>query len=318
VALCTGSERHEIVWLVNPLQASKTALLVTLFRALDHELLRPPVLGDAFAARLLEPDERLEYENAVVEMFVAAHPELADVPRSEAIREGCRRNRATIPSVLARARHADDALAGALERGLTQYAIVGAGFDTFALRRPDLARRLHIFELDHPATQAEKRRRLERAGLPLPAAHHFAACDFETDDVDRVLARLPFDRSAPTFFAWLGVAFYLMPRAIAATLRSIRRAADRCELVFDYRLRSSLDPANQSAELRALRELTRRYGEPIVSGFDPATLREELGPLGFDVVEDASPSILHERYFKDRDDGFSVGPFGHSVHTRGK
>lgn len=301
---------------MDPTRASKTALLVTLYRALDCELLEPPLLGDAFAARLLTAEERDEYERAVHEMFCAAHPELRRETRREALRKGCIRNRATLPGVLVRARFSDDALAAALERGVTQYVIVGAGLDTFALRRPDLARRLRTFELDRAATQAEKRQRLARAGLVLPEAHYFGACDFESEDVASALARLPFDRAAPSFFAWLGVTWYLTRPAVEGTLRAIGRAAPRCELVFDYRLRSSIDPAEPATELAALQHLLQSYGEPAITGFDPERLGDELAPLGFRVVEDAGCDVLHARYFEDRRDGFDCGPSTRTVHAR--
>lgn len=290
---------------------------MTLYRALDCELLQPPLLGDRFAAQLLSRDERDAYETDVYEMYCKAHPDLARRTRVDALREGCARNRTTFPGVLVRGRFADDALAAAIERGVTQHVIVGAGLDTFVWRRPDLAKRVTTFEIDHPATQAEKRSRLARAGLSLPDAHYFAACDFEREDVADALARTPFDRSAPAFYAWLGVTWYLTWPALESTLRALRRAASTCDLVFDYQLRSSLNLAEAPTELRAVRDLLRSYGEPALTGFDPETLPAELASLGFAVVEDAGRDILHERYFAGRTDGFSCGPFARILHARG-
>jgi methyltransferase (TIGR00027 family) len=297
-------------------RASKTALLVTLYRALDCELLRPPVLGDTFAARLLTAEEREEYESAIHELFCSTEPALRDEPRREALRKGFLRSRISMPLVLARARFADDALAAALERGIRQCVLVGAGLDTFVLRRPDLAKRVSTFEIDHPATQAEKRRRLAQQGLELPEAHHFAACDFEREDVASALARMPFDRSKPTFFAWLGVTWYLTLPAIESTLRAIRRAAERSELVFDYRLENALDPAQAPPEGRALRELLIRYGEPAITALAPAALRDSLASLGFALVEDAGGEVLHARYLAERSDGLASGMFHRIVHLR--
>lgn len=303
---------------MDPTRASKTALLVTLYRALDCELLAPPLLGDAFAARMLSAAERDEYETAVYEMVCAAHPDLRREPRREALREGCLRNRATFPGVLVRARFTDDALAAAIERGATQYVIVGAGLDTFALRRPDLARHVTTFEVDHPATQAQKRQRLARAGLALPEAHHFAACDFESEDLAAALARLPFERTALTLFAWLGVTWYLTRPAIDATLRALRRAAPSSELVFDYRLPESIDPAEPAPELAALQTLLRSYGEPAITGFEPEALSRALDALGFRIVEDAGREVLQERYFARRRDGLACGPFARIAHARAR
>ena len=62
--------------------------------------------------------------------------------------------------VLVRQRYAEDELATAVNRGVGQYVILGAGLDSLAYRRPDLATLLRVFEVDHPATQQWKCARL--------------------------------------------------------------------------------------------------------------------------------------------------------------
>jgi methyltransferase (TIGR00027 family) len=77
-----------------------------------------------------------------------------------------------------RSRYAEDCLADCAARGVDQYAILGAGLDTFAYRQPEWGKRLSIFELDHPATQRDKQVRLARAGVAVPHNLAFVSADF--------------------------------------------------------------------------------------------------------------------------------------------
>lgn len=105
----------------------------------------------------------------------------------------------------ARSRFAEDCLGAAVSRGVRQAVVLGAGFDTFALRNPYSDLGLRVFEVDHPATQAWKRKRLSEVGLAIPASLTFAAIDFESDDLGHGLRDAGFDPDHPAFFIWLGV-----------------------------------------------------------------------------------------------------------------
>src|SRR5207302_468499 len=63
-------------------------------------------------------------------------------------------------AMVARARFIEDLVTEQADNGVTQYVILGAGLDTFAQRKPEIAARLQIFEIDQPGTQAWKRHRL--------------------------------------------------------------------------------------------------------------------------------------------------------------
>src|SRR5262249_37948506 len=127
--------------------------------------------------------------------------------------------------VLARARYTEDRLAKAIERGVAQYVLGGAGLDTVALRRAGLRERGGVFELDHPRSQAFKRERLAAAGLADPPNLHFGTVDFERESVAEALGRLPFHAERPAIFAWLGVTMYLTRAAIEGTWRALRSVA---------------------------------------------------------------------------------------------
>ncbi|MDP3927176.1 MAG: class I SAM-dependent methyltransferase, partial [Hydrogenophaga sp.] len=111
--------------------------------------------------------------------------------------------------VITRARYAEDALKSAVERGATQYVIIGAGFDSFAYRRPNWAAELKVYEIDHPATQEMKRQRLAACGVDAAVSVEFIAADLSAETLGSALARSSFQRSRLTFFSWLGVTMYL-------------------------------------------------------------------------------------------------------------
>ena len=179
-----------------------------------------------------------------------------------------------------RLRYAEERLDDAIAEGVGQYVILGAGFDTFALRRPDVADRVRVFELDHPATQRAKRERLRRLGLAPPPNLAFVPVDFEVDALDAALASAGFDATRPAFFSWLGVTYYLTLEAIRETLDRIAAGAGPGSfLLLDYKLPTSeLPPARAVAD--QLDRFVARLGEPMVSTFTELALQDELRRVG--------------------------------------
>jgi methyltransferase (TIGR00027 family) len=214
----------------------------------------------------------------------------------------------------ARSRFAEDCLGAAVSRGVRQAVILGAGFDTFALRNPYSDLGLRVFEVDHAATQAWKRRRLSEVGLAIPASLTFAAIDFETDDLGRGLRDAGFDPDRPAFFIWLGVVPYLGREAIAATLRYIA-IVPKSEVVFDY----SEPPENYPPEWRAtiveLGALTAAIGEPWLSHFDPDEIAQELRGYGFGDLEDVGMSEMAVRYLGASAGGPDAGAGPHMIRA---
>jgi methyltransferase (TIGR00027 family) len=127
--------------------------------------------------------------------------------------------RAFRASILARARFIEDFVADKTAQGVGQYVILGAGLDTFAQRRPDLASRLRVFEIDRRGPQEWKRRRLVELGFGMPPFLHFVPVDFETgDDWWAGLLAAGFDQRRPAVVASTGVSMYLTLEAIATAL----------------------------------------------------------------------------------------------------
>lgn len=213
--------------------------------------------------------------------------------------------------ILARARYADDMLVEAMTRvGIGQLVLLGAGNDSFLLRRPDLLKTLQVFELDHPDSQTEKRAKLHALGFPGHPNAHFVALDFEAESAGDALRRSGFDARVPSFFNWLGVVTYLSRDAIFATLRSVRSvAAVRSRIVFDYPIvRDLLVRDEDRARSFEVSRSTEALGEPRQARHVPEELVRSAGELGWGLVEDLSPETIFARYFAGRGDGLRFNP----------
>jgi methyltransferase (TIGR00027 family) len=204
---------------------------------------------------------------------------------------------ASFPGVVIRSRYAEDALREATTRGVRQYVLIGAGFDSFALRRPAFSDVLEIFEVDHPATQTMKTLRISECGISLPQSVHFIAADLAKEDLVTALARSSFRSEEAAFFSWLGVTVYLSREANLSTLRAVATCgAPGSEVVFTYVDQiefapdRSLSPHNENAQAVAA------IGEPYMSGFDPNEIANDLMCVGLELVEDLDGKGIRERY----------------------
>ncbi len=205
--------------------------------------------------------------------------------------------------VLGRARYTEDKLIEAVQSGTNQYVVLGAGGDSFALRRPDLMEKIRVYEIDQPGTQEWKRECLEGRGHALPVSLEFIPADLEHETVLAVLARSSFRKNQRVFFSWLGTLMYLTPDAIFGTLRSFAKAlAPGSEIAFDYRVQTEfIDPDEVEFVLKG-DEATAAMGEPKNSFFNPHTFPDEIRATGFEMIENLSPQQLAQRYLKNRKD----------------
>ncbi len=169
---------------------------------------------------------------------------------------------------------------------ITQFVILGAGFDTRAFRLPADGR-VRSFEVDAPRTQAVKREVLERAGIEADGVT-FVAADFESEDWLAKLVAAGFDRDERALFLWEGVMIYLERRAVEATLREIAGTASGSVVAFDYFTTEALE--SRSLYWRFGRAATKAAGEPLKFGVDSTPpSRERLAELlqarGLELVE---------------------------------
>jgi len=285
---------------------SRTALFAAMIRAVHSES-NSPLLRDSFAGTLLSASEQEALAAAFLGMLSAEAREAieAQADRALVIREAVR-SFAGAGNVIVRARYAEDCLQLAIDRGMGQYVLVGAGMDTFSLRRDDLMHKLRVFELDHPATQTDKLERLSRAGLAAPENTEFVAANLEVTAVETALSGTAYSSTRPAFFSWLGVTGYLSREANLSTLKSIAAcAAPGSELVFNYMARSAeLD--RPTGEERRISASFADASQPIRSAFRPEDLRHDLEVIGFEVLEDIGPDDLRKRYLTKSDEALPM------------
>ena len=206
-------------------------------------------------------------------------------------------------TVVARTLYIDDTLAHALQAGVEQVVIFGAGFDSRAYRLPG-AERTRVFELDQPATQAEKTRTVARRLGTLPSHVTFVPIDFDTQTLDGAMPSAGFRSSAHTFFICEGVTHYLTASAVDATFRWVaRNATAGSRMVFTYIHRRILGGATAFPGADATLATVRRGGEPYTFGFDPAELPGYLKERGLALVEDVGANTYRERYLAPRGRG---------------
>jgi methyltransferase (TIGR00027 family) len=277
-------------------QPSRTALGVARRRAAHQIFDRPLVFADPLAIAILGPGAEASLR--------------ADLDRHRG-----RFSTALRAFVVARARATEDEAARAAACGVRQFVILGAGLDTFAYRNPSGP--LHVFEVDHPATQAWKREALETAHIAVPPSLTFAPVDFERETLAGGLAGAGFDPQVPALFSWLGVTMYLTGEAFGATLGFIASQPAGSAVVFDYAAdRVALSEAQRLA-LSRLEDLVAAAGEPFRTFFEPGALRQTLADEGFTGIEDLGADELNARYFSGRADGLHVsGGAGRLVIAR--
>ncbi|HKN30728.1 MAG TPA: SAM-dependent methyltransferase [Roseiarcus sp.] len=272
-------------------QASRTALGAAGHRAAHQALESGMVFADPLALAILGDDAK----------------EAIALARERPERRGLRF------FVAMRSRFAEDSARRAIENGVRQILILGAGLDTFAYR---LERRegLRVFELDHPATQRDKRRRLDEARVAEPSHVVYVAHDFEHGGMTAALGAGGLDAGRRTFVLWLGVTPYLTEDAVYATLGELARFPGGAEVVFDY---ANPPHAIEEAQVRefhhAMAERVAASGEPFLCHLDTHELHERARALGYGDIEDLDRAALVARYLPQAPAKPRPGPGGHVV-----
>lgn len=260
-----------------------TAVRVALWRALHVQVDPPPhLLEDEIGLRLVAPDEGWRRRPDM-------DPHFSTYMRA---------------SIVARARFVEDLVTEQSGHGVAQYVILGAGLDTFAERRPEIASRMRVFEVDQPGTQAWKRQRLIELGLGIPEWLRLVPVDFEAGGSwwEHVKAA-GFDVNRPAVVASTGVTQYLTRDAIVATLRQIATLAPGSTLVMTFLLPVELVDPELRPGFEASMKGARASGTPFISLFTPPEMLELAREAGFREARHVSGADLSQRYFAGRTDG---------------
>ncbi|MFP3889743.1 class I SAM-dependent methyltransferase [uncultured Ralstonia sp.] len=261
-----------------------TAARVALWRALHVRIDPPPhVLEDEIGIKLLAPQEDWHLRGDMDPQFT----------------------RPFRASIVGRARFIEDLVIDQAGRGLSQYVILGAGLDSFAQRRPEIASRLRVFEVDQPGPQAWKRQRLIELGFGVPDWLRFVPVDFEAGGSWRDgLVAAGFDESKPAIVVSTGVSMYLTKEANAATLRQVAGLARGSTLAMTFLLPLELSDPEVRPGLEMAEKGARASGTPFLSFFTPKEILALAHETGFGEARHVSAADLTQRYFAGRTDGF--------------
>jgi methyltransferase (TIGR00027 family) len=260
-----------------------TARMAAGMRAAHCLIDDPPIFRDELA---LQFSGLAEAE--LLEIVAAGDPSLASVFRLTPV---------------VRARAADEILTEAIAHGVKQFVILGAGMDSTAWRRADLAPTVTTFEVDHPSTQQYKKERVALAGVEAHGEHRFVPFDFTTDDdFVRALIQAGLDATRPVLWSWLGVLTYLTEDQILRTLSAMATTSmPGSEVIMDF----ILDPELLDDRARAADEFARPMaasrGEPYISVFRPDEISALADRSGWRIKQCSLPED-YRSWFDGRTD----------------
>jgi methyltransferase (TIGR00027 family) len=260
-----------------------TAVRVALWRALHLQADAPPhIFEDELGLQLAAPEANWQQRPDM-------HPEGTKIARI---------------SIVTRARFVEDLVITAIDQGVPQYVILGAGLDTFALRRKDAGSTITVFEIDEPDTQAWKKQRIVELYSDIPDSLRFVPVNFETNpNWLQALSNAGFDIHEPAIIASTGVSMYLTHDAIRETLQQVATLAPGSTLAMSFLLPMEL----LNTEERRLYEMAMKgaaaAGTPFISFFTPEQMRELSIQAGFKNAQIVSGDDLAARYFAGRKDG---------------
>ncbi len=264
-------------------EPDSTAARVALWRALHVQADPPPhVIEDEIGLRLLAPDAGWRSRGDMDPQFT----------------------RPFRASIVARARYIEDLVVEQAGLGLAQYVILGAGLDSFAQRRPDIASLLKVFEIDPPGPQAWKRQRLVELGFGVPDWLRFVPVDFEAgEDWRAKLAAAGFDDGKPAIVVSTGVSMYLTKEANLATLRQVSAFAPGTMLAMTFLLPLEMAGPEVRPGLEMAAKGAQASGTPFLSYFTPQEILDLAREAGFAQARHVPASDLARRYFANRADG---------------
>jgi methyltransferase (TIGR00027 family) len=298
-------------------RVSVTALVTAYARAYHSMHDDPRIFDDFVAPQLFTEQEHEFFRHNVALSLSFLDPELAASIKDEASALAAVMRLQMAPVTLSRSRYTEEMLDHVVAAGVQQYVILGAGMDTFAFRKPEMLSQVQVFEVDHPATQADKRRRIAERGWAEPNGLHWIPVDFAKLGFAAALKDSAYDPTKQSLFSWLGVTYYLTREQILATLKDIAKVAPNgTSIIFDYMDADAFIPERATPLIQRVQAIVKTAGEPMKTGFDPATLPSDLAAVGLSLTEDLSQEDIQARYFAGRTDGYHAFEHTHFVTAK--
>jgi methyltransferase (TIGR00027 family) len=283
------------------MQKSWTADGIAFARAIHHLYESPAVFDDDVAIDLLSPAVRYLCRSEVLyKLFIG--PSFFGM-------------KAIVFHSFSCQRYTEDQLTLESSRQWKQYVILGAGLDSFALRRRKQGAALRVFEVDHPDSQEVKRLRIARSPHSKPRNLEFVPVDFEVETVLDGLARSSFDFGQPAFFSWLGTVQYLTEDAVFATLGAIASLTPGTEIILNYMAPDESLSAPDREFMRSLEWKLRLGSAPLQCGFAPDRIATKVSELGFDILAHLTSKELDDRYLRGWK-GLQTIPSGRLLHLQ--
>lgn len=296
-------------------KGSLTALVSCFARGYHASKNKKPIFQDDLASSLLRDEEKKEIAINWANAIGFFDQEKGTTLKTFEEKLDWVMNTQTIPQLVSRSRYTEDGLMAAVKRGVRQYVILGAGFDTFGFRQEHLPEDFIIYEVDHPATQAFKINRLQEMAIEIPSCLKFVPVDFKKDSLRTELKRSGYDEQKFTYFSLLGVVMYLAKKDFYKLLSTVSEmSVNGSSFIFDYLDDTAFNEKTASKKLTQMRLITAQTGEPIITGFDPFELDRELQACNMLLYENLSPANIEEMYFMNREDELHAFDHFHFAH----
>lgn len=298
-------------------ESSLTSLIAAFGRAYHSQFDTPKIFDDYMAIKLISKKEYSDIKENMVQGIQFFNKDIA---------EKCKDNPDEIlkwithvqlsPTPLARAAYCEKVLHNEIKLGVKQYVILGAGLDTFSFRYPELENILEIFEIDYPATQKFKQRRLKEVDLEIPGNLHFIPMDFRIGFSYKKLIKAGFQLDKKTFFSLLGVSYYLTKDEFSSLLSQLfAQVPAGSSIVFDYADETLFEEKGISNRVENMVKLAAAGGEPMKACFSYSEMEKMLEQSSLLIYEHLSPNNINDLYFKHRHDYLSAFETIHYLHA---
>jgi len=297
-------------------ESSITSLISAFGRAYHHLYDTPIIFDDFIAPKLLSQQEFEAVKINMVQGIAFFNAELGEQLKDQPdeILKWITQTQLS-PTPLARAAFCENVLFHEISLGANQYVILGAGMDTFAFRHPQLEKSLTIYEVDFPATQEFKIKKLKEAGFTVPANLQFISADFTKNNSADYLLKYNIKREK-TFFSLLGVSYYLAKDELKQLLVNLfQDMPEGSSIVFDYADERLFTEQGISNRVENMVKLAMSSGEPMKSCFAYEEMETLLQEAGLLIYEHLTPEEIQMQFFKGRNDYLTAFETIHYIHA---
>jgi len=202
--------------------------------------------------------------------------------------------------VIARTKYIDNIFKEAIENGIEQILIFGAGFDSRAIRFAGKNIKTKIFELDSLHTQTAKIKQFRKKDIPIPKNTIFIPMDFHVDSVSEKLELNGFKRNKPTLFIMEGILMYLDKEVVDELFKLIYElAVPESRVIFDYIHASVLERENIYYGEKDIYEKVNSLREPWLFGIEKGEMEAFLKNYNFNLVQNLNSEDLEKMFFRD-------------------